>query len=45
MELPYWVAAGLILFCIAGVWYMFKAQDKYIEKLKRNKGDDTSLHV
>ena len=45
IELPYWVAAALVLLCIAGFWYALKAQDKYIEKLKRDRGDDTSLHV
>jgi hypothetical protein len=45
MELPIWVALGLAIMCIAGVWYMFKAQDRYIERLKRDRDGDTSLHV
>jgi len=39
-ELPIWVVPIMIVLCIAGIWYMFKMQDRYIEKLKGYRDDD-----
>jgi len=46
MELPVWIAIGLVIMCVAGVWYMFKRQDRYIDKLKQQRdNDDGSLRT
>jgi len=34
------VAVGLIIMSIAGIFYLFRRQDMYVERMKRDYGDD-----
>jgi len=34
------IAVGLIIMSIAGVFYLFKRQDRYIERLRDERDDD-----
>ena len=34
------IAVGLIIMSIAGVFYLFRRQDRYIERLRDERDDD-----
>ena len=37
--LEIFVAVGLTIMCIAGIFYLFRRQDMYIERIKRERGE------
>jgi len=38
--LEIFVAVGLTIMCIAGIFYLFRRQDRYIERLRDERDDD-----